>query len=107
MTEDQLLEIRVNPTDTKKEDQRNGMNSASTDLGHVWRSVAREVGERNPSRKLFTDSAQDEYYRTTIVLARCKMVEGEYVSHKSFVMYHHIYKSFISLNEVHNALKSS
>ena len=34
------------------------------------------------------------------------MVEGEYVSHKSFVMYHYIHKSFISLNEVHNALKT-
>ena len=51
MTKDQLLKIRVNPTDTKKEDQRNGMNSASTDLGHVWRSVAREV-----HKKLFLEN---------------------------------------------------
>ena len=43
MTKDQLLNIRVNPTDTKKEDQRNGKDSASTDLGHIWRSVAEEV----------------------------------------------------------------
>ena len=43
MTNDQLLEIRVNLTDTKKEDQRNEMNSASTDLGHICRSGARKV----------------------------------------------------------------
>ena len=43
MTKDQLLKIRVNPTDTKKEDQRNRMNSASTDLGHDRRSAAAKV----------------------------------------------------------------
>ena len=43
MIKDQLLKIRVNPTDTKKEDQRNGMNSASTVHGHICRSSAREV----------------------------------------------------------------
>ena len=81
MTENQLLEIRVNPTDTKKEDQRNEMNSASTDLGYICRSGAREV-RKGLLLEIFTYSAQDEHYKTTIVLAKCKMMEGEYVLYK-------------------------
>ena len=69
-------------------------------INHSAKAIMAEL------EKLFTDSARKERYRTTIALTRCKMVEGEYVSHKSFVMYHCIHKSFISLNEVNNALKT-
>ena len=62
--------------------ERTGKDSASTDLGHIWRSVAEEV-----YKQLFLENCSQivlgkEHYRTTIILARCKMVEGEYVLYK-------------------------
>jgi transposase InsO family protein len=148
-----VAEDPAKPTDTEKETQRKWKEQEKIVQALILATLGDQLQRKfintppketmSQLEKLFTDSARKERYRTTIALARCKMVEGESVSvhflkmqayleklekmkspmpeelaedlilgslpvsYKSFVMHHHMREKPMSLNELHNALKTA
>lgn len=85
-----VAEDQSNPTDAEKEAQRKWKDQEKIVQALILATLGDQLQRKfinTPPKetmtqleKLFTDSARKERYRTTIALARCKMVEGESVS---------------------------